>query len=133
MWIYQEKEFTEIPEKMIGFVYKITNLVDGRQYFGKKLFYFSRVKVIKKIKKKIKIESDWKEYYSSSEDLKLDVEKLGRDNFKREILFFCKNKGAMSYLESKLQFVHEVLENPTLYYNKQIQCRVHHTHVFGKI
>jgi hypothetical protein len=129
MWIYENKEFTEIPAGFTGFVYKITNLVDGREYFGKKLFWFTKTKIIKKKKKKIKEESDWKEYYSSSEELKQDVLKLGKENFKREILFLCKNKGMMGYLEAKLQFQHEVLEIPNKFYNKQISCRIHHSHV----
>ena len=129
MWIFQEKELTEIPSGCIGFVYKITNLINGREYFGKKLFFFTKTKMIKKKKKRIKEESDWKTYYSSSNELKEDVEKLGTENFKREILYLCKNKGSMSYLESKLQFQFEVLENPDRFYNRQIQCRIHHSHV----
>lgn len=129
MWIYENTELTEIPPGCIGFVYKITNLVDGRMYFGKKLFYFSKTKVINKKKKKVKTESDWKEYCSSSDELKKDIETLGLENFKREILYLCKNKGSLSYLEAKLQFQYEVLENPDKFYNRQIQCRIHHTHV----
>lgn len=129
MWIKENKEFTEIPDKCIGFVYKITNLLNGREYFGKKLFFFSKTKVINKKKKKVKTESDWKEYYSSSEDLKQDVLKLGKENFKREILYLCQNKGSMGYLEAKLQFQYEVLENPDRFYNRQISCRIHWKHV----
>src|SRR5687768_3283519 len=129
MWTYQNQEITEIPKGCIGFVYKITNLLDGREYFGKKLFFFTKTKMVNKKKKKVKEESDWQSYYSSSNELKEDVEKLGKENFKREILFLCKNKGSMSYLESKLQFQHEVLENPDRFYNRYIQCRIHQGHV----
>lgn len=129
MWIYQDQEFTEIPTGYVGFVYKITNIIDGRMYFGKKLFHFSKTKTIKGKKKKIKIESDWKEYYSSSPSLQEDVEKLGKENFKREILYLCKTKGTLNYMEAKMQFIHEVLEFPDMYYNQQIQCRVNQTHL----
>lgn len=129
MWLYQNQEFTEIPKGYIGFVYEITNTINGRRYFGKKLFFFSKTKIIKGKKKKVKSESDWKDYYSSSPTLQEDVEKIGKENFKREILYLCKNKGTMTYLESKLQFVHEVLERPNEFYNQYIQCRIQSSHV----
>lgn len=129
MWIYQNTEFTELPPGIIGFVYMITNTIDGRRYVGKKLLYFTKTKVVNKKKKRIKVESDWLEYFSSSKELQKDVETLGKENFNREILFLCKNKGSMSYLEAKLQFQYEVLENQDQWYNRQIQCRVHTTHV----
>ena len=69
------------------------------------------------------------EYYGSSIELNKDVELLGKENFSREILHFCKTKGTTSYLEAKEQFVNEVLENPELWYNGQIQCRIHKSHI----
>lgn len=129
MWIYQNTEFTELPPGIIGFVYMITNTIDGRRYVGKKLLYFTKTKVVNKKKKRIKVESDWLEYFSSSKELQKDVETLGKENFNREILFLCKSKGIMSYWEAKLQFQYEVLENQDQWYNRQIQCRVHASHV----
>lgn len=130
MWIYKDIEFNELLiGKYIGFVYLITNKKTGRRYIGKKLFWFSKTKTVKGKKKREKIPSDWKEYWSSSEELKKDVKELGEENFTREILHLCPNKGMMSYVEAKLQFYHEVLENPDLWYNGVIQCRVHRSHV----
>ena len=130
MWIYKDIEFNELLiGKYIGFVYLITNKKTGRRYIGKKLFWFSKTKTVKGKKKREKIPSDWKEYWSSSEELKKDVKELGEENFTREILHLCPNKGMMSYVEAKLQFHHEVLENPDLWYNGVIQCRVHRSHV----
>jgi len=100
-WYYKKKEVIEISEDYIGFVYLITNVVSGRKYIGKKLAKFAKttyktvtLKNGKKKKKKIrgKIESDWKDYYGSSDALTADVESLGKENFTREILFYCKNK-----------------------------------------
>lgn len=130
MWLYQGKEFTEdLIEKNIGYVYLITNLINGKQYIGKKLFWFSKTRTIKGKKKKEKVLSDWKVYWSSSDDLKKDVAELGEHNFSREILHLCMNKGTMSYLEAKLQFKHEVLEYPDKWYNGIINCKIHRTHV----
>lgn len=129
MWIYEGKEVTEIPEGVIGFVYEITNIVDGRRYLGKKNFYFSKTKQVKGKKKRFKIESDWRDYFGSNDELVKDVERLGADSFKRVILHFCKNKGMMGYLELREQIDHRVLENPTLFYNKWISARVTTSHI----
>ena len=88
MWTYLGVLIEEIEPEYVGFVYRITNLVTNRTYIGKKLSKFSRSKKIKGMKKKkrFKVESDWKEYYSSSEELKADVSKMGKDMFRREIL-----------------------------------------------
>ena len=129
MWKYQGNEFNEIPEGYVAFVYLITNTVTNKKYIGKKLFYFSRSKTVKGKKKRTKVESDWKEYWSSSEEVQNDVKELGDEKFTREIIRLCENKGSASYFEAKEQFVNEVLENPDQWYNGQIQVRVHRTHV----
>ena len=129
MWFHKGVPLDAIPEGVIGFVYEITSKIDGRSYFGKKNFYFSKTKQVKGKKKRIKVESDWKDYYGSSEELKADVEKFGGDKFHREVLHFCKNKGMMSYLELKEQMDHRVLEYPERYYNRQIHVRIHQSHV----
>jgi hypothetical protein len=129
MWTYQGNEFSEIPEGYAAFVYLITNKKTNKKYIGKKLFYFSRSKTVKGKKKRTKIESDWRDYWSSSEEVQKDVKELGEENFTREIIRLCENKGSASYFEAKEQFINEVLENPDQWYNGQIQVRVHRTHV----
>jgi hypothetical protein len=128
MWLYNNKPLEEIPENAYGYVYLITNNLTGRKYIGKKLFWFRKTKVIKGKKKRLKVESDWKDYWSSSDELKADIEKLGINNFSREILHICPNKGLCNYLEAKEQMVRCVLETDQ-YYNSQVQCRVHRTHI----
>lgn len=128
-WIYQGLEVETIPEEWLGFVYIITNKLDGREYIGKKLAKFSKTKTIKGKKKKFKVDSDWKTYWGSSFDLQDDIQKLGVENFKREILYMCKNKGSMGYLEAREQMDRRVLEYPDKFYNRQIMCRVHTSHV----
>ncbi len=130
MWLYQDREFTEADiGDNVGFVYLITNLIDGRRYIGKKLFYFSKTRQVKGKKKKFKAPSDWPIYWSSSPELQADVDRLGAENFRREILFLCGNKGTLSYIEAREQFGHRVLEQPELWYNAIIQCRIHRSHV----
>ena len=141
MWLYKDVEVKTLPDDCVGFVYIIVNLKTNRKYVGKKLAKFSKttyktvvLKNGKKKKKKIrsKIDSDWKDYYGSSKELNEDVEKLGTENFKREILFFCKSKAECSYVESREQFFRKVLESDD-YYNNNIMCRIHGSHIKGKL
>lgn len=140
-WTYKGNPVTEPPDEFIGFVYIIENLINGKKYIGKKLFLFSKTtqKTVKlkngnKKKKKIrtKVDSDWRDYYGSSPELTKDVESLGKDNFSREILFFCKSKSECSYIEAREQFSRRVLESAE-YYNGHIQVRVHGSHILNKI
>lgn len=132
-WQYQTVLVESLPEDCVGFVYLITNNITGRKYIGKKLAKFSKTtyKMVKlkngtKKKKRIrsKIDSDWQEYFGSSDDLKKDVVLLGQDSFKREILRYCKSKTEMSYYEAKYQFDNDVLLNEDKWYNGWISVKV---------
>jgi len=126
-WTYQGKEVVELPQDVVGFVYIITNTTNDRQYIGKKLAKFSRTKPPlkgKKNKRRTKVESDWRDYYGSSDELNEDIGTLGKDNFKREILFYCYSKSELSYIEAREQFNYKVLESDK-YYNGHIRVRVH--------
>lgn len=128
-WLYEGKPFgSEDIEDFYGFIYLLTNTVNGRKYVGKKLFYASKTKMVKKKKKRYKAESDWKKYYGSSEEVKAEIERLGAENFKREILHLCKSKGECNYWEAHEQFERKVLLDES-YYNSWIQVKVHRSHV----
>ncbi len=140
-WLYQYTPIETLPEECVGFVYLITNNLTGRKYIGKKLAKFSKTtyRVVKqkngiKKKKRIrsKIDSDWQQYYGSSAELSADIEKLGTNNFTREILYYCASKSECSYIEAREQFSRRVLES-TDYYNGHIQVRVHGRQILNKI
>lgn len=131
MWLYNGKEIGDDDIKgYVAFVYLITNLQNGKKYYGKKLLTKTRTKAVKgKIrKKKIVTESDWRDYYGSNDTLKRDVAELGPENFKREILDLCRTRGTANYLEAKYQFQNNVLESDK-FYNDQIRVRVHRSHI----
>jgi len=124
----------------VGFVYLITNTVSGRMYVGKKLSKFktTRYKMHtqkngKKVRKKIKgaVSSDWQDYYGSSDQLNRDVETLGKDRFRREILYYCRSKAELNYVEAREQFARKVLESDQ-YYNGHIRVRVHGSLIINK-
>ena len=136
-WYYENHIIEELPDDCVGFVYLITNTVTGRMYIGKKLAKFAKTtyRVVKlkngtKKKKKIrgKIDSDWRTYYGSSDELLKDIAQLGPENFRRDILFYCKSKAETSYIEAREQFSRRVLESKD-YYNGQISVRVHGSHI----
>jgi hypothetical protein len=140
-WLFETTVVEALPEDCVGFVYLITNLITGRKYIGKKLAKFAKTtyKVVKlkngnKKRKKIKskIDSDWLTYYGSNDELNKDIQTLGHNNFKREILYYCNSKAQCSYIEAREQFRHQVLESDA-YYNGQISVRVHGSHIKGKV
>lgn len=129
-WFYNNEPINEIDIKQYpAYVYLITNLVDGRFYIGYKQTSFAKTKQVKGKKKRYQAESDWRDYWSSSEELKADVERLGADKFKREILYFCKSKSMASYLELREQIDRRVMENPELTYNGIVNARVSRMHL----
>ena len=126
-WTYQKESITELPEDCIGFVYQITNTTNDRKYIGKKLARFAKSRPPLKgriNKRRYKVISDWRDYYGSSDELSLDIEKLGKEKFIREILFYCKSKAELSYIEAREQFARKVLESKD-YYNGHIRVRIH--------
>ena len=132
-WIYQNELVTELPEDCAGIVYLITNTESGRMYIGKKLARFKTTRYRmhtqkngKKVRKKIRgaVASDWADYYGSSDALSKDIERLGRDQFRREILYYCRSKAECNYVEAREQFSRRVLESDQ-YYNGHIRVRVH--------
>ena len=132
MWYYKGKEFkSEDIGDHIGFVYLLTNSLNGMKYVGKKLFVSKRkLPPLKgKTRRRTKIiETDWQTYYGSSEETMALVEEHGGEIFEREILHLCDSKGELSYLELKEQMDRKVLLKDD-YYNGIIQVKIHRNHV----
>ncbi len=129
-WIYNGEPITIPPEGIFGFVYNIKCNLNGRQYIGKKQFWSNRSKKVpgKKNRKHIVSESDWKEYWSSSEDVKADIEKFGQENFTREIIRMCPMKRDLTFGEVEIQIKLDVLtallpDGTRKFYNKNILSR----------
>ena len=126
-WLYMEQPFdSDSICDNFGFVYKITNLLNGRSYIGRKYFWSFRTPPGKK--RKVKQESDWKKYYGSCPELKEDVKLYNKENFNREILSLHVTKGQCNYEETKQLFLNNVLiealdDGSPAYYNSNILGR----------
>ena len=129
VWYYEEQpvEFADL-DSFIGFVYIIENLENGKKYIGKKLLKHRKTKQVKGKKKRILVESDWREYFGSNKLLLEDVDKLGKENFKRTILRWCATKGECSYWEVYNQMINHVLLSDE-YYNGFIGVKINRTHI----
>jgi hypothetical protein len=128
-WLFQGSPVEALDPQYMAFVYLITNKLTGRMYIGLKQTTFAKTRQVKGKKKRIRVESDWRDYWSSSEELKKDVKQFGPENFTREILHWCTLKSHANYLEAREQIDRRVLENPKLYYNGIINCRVSRNHI----
>ena len=125
-WHYKGTAFTSYDiGDFFGYVYRITNLQNGKQYIGRKYFYQKRKP--KGGKRRVTSESDWKRYYGSSDELKRDIKKFGKLAFKREIISLHKTLGKVNYEETRQLFLNNVLtehvDGLPKYYNSNILGR----------
>ena len=133
MWSYNGEEFTsEMIEDNMGFVYIVTDKKTKMKYIGKKAFFSKVTKPPlkgKKRKRRSLKESDWKTYCGSSETVKELVEENGLDHFDREILYLCKSKGELNYMELREQVTRDVLLKPDEYHNAFVGGKIHRAHI----
>ena len=137
-WLHNNEPINEIDPSFIGFTYIITQLSTSKKYIGKKHFFFRKtslktvtLKSGEKRKKKIRslIPSNWPEYFGSSNNLLAEIEKCGKEDFKREIIRFCKTESELTYHESREIFVTDCLLKPDEYFNEWVSCRVRRTNL----
>ena len=135
-WTFEGAPFlSENIDDNFGFVYRITNLLNGRQYIGRKYFWSFRKPPGKK--RKVKQESDWKRYYGSCPELKEDFKTVNNPIFfRREILSLHSTKGKVNFEETRQLFLNEVLsqkltDETPLYYNSNILGRYYRKDYFN--
>jgi hypothetical protein len=110
--------FGDVNENLFGFVYQIT-LPDGSWYIGSK--QFNSKKKLKPLKGRTNarrriVESDWKDYASSSNYIKDYISKNGKENITFKIITIVRGgKFELKYCEMKHQ-----VENNCLFDNKSI-------------
>ncbi len=127
-WIHEGQVVEEIPEKSYGFVYIITQRSTGKRYIGRKFFTKAGYKTVNKNRKKIRLESDWKDYWGSSPALSRVIEEFGKEDFSREMVRICYNRSECSYYESKLIFEHDAILSEK-FFNDWISCKISSVHV----
>lgn len=114
MWLYYNEinhqmidinSIDDMPNEVVGFVYKIYNQETREFYIGKKILLHKRTLPPLKGKKRRRVkhvESNWKKYMGSS-----DISKEWNPAVCiKTIEYFCFNKTMMSYYENK-----EIFEN----------------------
>ena len=118
-WVQYGKEEVFVPNlDKFWFVYLITNLQNGKGYIGCKQYLMYR-----KLKE---TESNWKRYMGSSKWLLKDIEKIGKEHFKFEIIAEYKNRRSLRYYELYYQMKFNVLSstleetNEPAYYNSRV-------------
>lgn len=138
-WIYKIKlcsrngtplESEDITD-YVGMVYLITNNITEKKYIGKKFFWSKRkLPPLKgKKRKRIKtVETDWKDYWGSSNSLLADIEKYGHVNFTRNVLYLCHTRTQCAYYEMQVQINSEALLSDK-YYNDFIGGKINGKHL----
>ena len=119
-WTFRDdKTRVPQPDEYFGFVYIITNKKTQRKYIGCKQYWQMRHR--KRYKP-----SNWKVYTSSSKELCEDIDKIGKRNFKFEIIQEYETKRGLHYYEQYYQMKYHVLTavlegtDQREYYNKNV-------------
>jgi endonuclease SegE-like protein len=110
----------------LGFVYMIECPSTGRYYLGKKLFTSSKRKKLAGAARvqRLRVESDWMNYWGSCKELVADIQKLGKESFLRTILAVKDTKTDLAYTELIYQIQYDVMNDP-FSYNRVLNVRLH--------
>jgi len=131
-WLYKDQEILDLqqfPENCYGFVYLIESN-SGEKYIGKKALRSYHTTYERKLNEKtgrmnkVKVvtstESNWKDYYGSSVEMKKLVKERGKEAFIRKILKLCSSKKSLTYWELAEQCKADVLNESLNYLNDNI-------------
>jgi len=100
-WVCYQSNKPFVPNKdKFGFVYIITNIKNNKGYVGCKQYYSMTKK---------KTKHKWEMYTGSSKYLNKDIEKIGKEHFKFEVIAEYKNKRSLRYYELYYQVKWNVL------------------------
>ena len=121
-WTYKGTEDFEIPLSAIGFVYLIKVKDSPYYYYGKKNLTSTRGRG----KNKKTTESAWRNYESSSKELKEMIKNGAK--IEKEILEFAYNKSELSLLETKYIICNNCIEDKNSL-NRWVYCRVYQKHL----
>lgn len=131
LWQYNGRELRDediVPGSM-GFIYLITQLSTGKFYIGRKLLTSASSKMVNGKKKKVRKESDWKNYWSSSPKIKQWIEDAGGTaDFTKEIISFCQSKGSLAYSEELALYSVGALESDK-WINDNIRSKIYRSWV----
>jgi hypothetical protein len=115
------------PADWVGFIYRIVDTVNGKEYIGKKNFWSTTRKIVKgrKNRKKTVKESNWKSYTGSSTYLNEEIVTKGKDSFLFIIESLHESKASLCYAEIEAQIVEDVLRaklpcGTRKYYNRMV-------------
>jgi hypothetical protein len=99
-WVIHKTEEPFVPNlEKFGFVYIITNTELDKAYVGCKQYFMGKKKT----------PSKWEQYTGSSKYLNEDIEKIGKEKFKFEVIAEYKNKRSLRYYEAYYQIKWNVL------------------------
>lgn len=133
-WFFKGQPIEVLSEEDLnlyyGFIYKITNKETGQFYIGKKNLHSYKTLVkhvlnertnrMNKVREVLVSESNWRDYFGSSVEIKTAVKELGKSAFSREILLFVTTKKQLTYYEAKYQFETGCIEPGVSSYNSNI-------------
>lgn len=85
-------------ENKFGFIYITTNNITGEKYLGRKTFT-----------------RGWQNYLGSGVELKKALKEYGRENFSKDIIFYCNNADELINAEYQLSVLYDVVRNGNFY------------------
>jgi hypothetical protein len=125
-WTYQGNPIVVNPEGAIGFIYLLTTTIPingATKYIGRKMLYKTKTTTKKGKKTKTQVDSDWRDYWSSSPEILKYIEEHGTDGITREVLLYVNTKSEMLYSEEwALYHTNAILSND--YINGNIRSKV---------